>query len=117
MICDDDELIINVVSLSLELAGYAVSKANDGDEAVAMVKSKPDFYELIILDHAMPKLDGLGALRALRALNYPGKIIVLSGHLNQQIQREYKKLAADKIMAKPYEMKVLLKTVAAQLRA
>lgn len=115
VICDDDLLIVNVVSLSLELAGYAVAKANDGVEALDLLTRKPGFYELIIVDHVMPNLDGLGLVKELRHLKFPGKILVLSGHLDDRIQKEYKKLGVDKIMAKPYEMKVLLDSVAALL--
>ena len=111
VICDDDLLIVNVVTLSLELAGYAVAKTYDGAEALALATSKPQFYDLIIVDHAMPNLDGLGLVNGLRRLNFAGKILVLSGHLDGQIQREYKKLAVDRIMAKPYDMKALLDSV------
>ena len=115
MICDDDSLIVNVVSLSLELAGYAVSKTSDGAEALALIKPNPRFFELIIVDHVMPNLDGLGLVKALRRLKYPGKIIVLSGHLDGRIQTAYKKLKVNEIMAKPYAMKALLDSVAGLL--
>jgi DNA-binding response OmpR family regulator len=115
VICDDDLLIVNVVALSLELAGYAVTKAYDGAEALALMTSKPHFYDLIVVDHVMPNLDGLGLVNGLRRLNFAGKILVLSGHLDGQIQREYKKLAVDRIMAKPYDMKALLDSVSVLL--
>ena len=111
VICDDDLLIVNVVSLSLELAGYNVAKAGDGLEALDIVTRKPGVYDLIIVDHAMPNLDGLGLVKELRHLKYPGKILVLSGHLDDRIQSAYTKLSVDEIMAKPYEMKALLDSV------
>jgi len=115
LICDDDLLIVNVVSLSMELAGYGVSKAYDGSEALAIIKPKPAFHEVAIIDHMMPNLDGLGLVRELRKCKFPGKIIVLSGHLDDQIQEDYKRLSVDKIMAKPYKMPDLLDTVASLL--
>ena len=106
-------LIVNVVALSLELAGYAVTKAADGVEALALIKSNPGICDVMILDHVMPELDGIGVVKQLRAMKHRGKVIVLSGHLDEQVQEEYKALGADKIMSKPYEMRELLDSVAA----
>ena len=112
LICDDDLLIVNVVSLSLELAGYTVSRASDGAEALAIIKPKPKFHDIAIIDHVMPNLDGLGLVKELRKCNFAGKIIVLSGYLDDRIQEEYKQLSVEKIMAKPYKMSDLLNNVA-----
>ena len=112
VICDDDPVVVNLVALSLELAGYSVLKSLDSPVALELLKSKPDFYDIVILDHMMPKLDGLTMVKELRQCNFPGKILLLSGCLDDQIREEYSRLAVDKMMAKPYKMEDLLNTVA-----
>ena len=115
LICDDDQLIVNVVALSLDLAGYSVSKSMDGVQGLSMIKQQPGHYDLLIVDHIMPNLDGLGFVRELRKWKFTGKIVVLSGHLDDQVQEEYRKLSVEKIMAKPYKMDDLLNNVAGLL--
>ena len=65
LVVDDvaDNLIL--ISLSLQDMDYRVLTANDGEEAVAVaLRARPD---LILMDIAMPQLDGLGATRQIRA--------------------------------------------------
>jgi CheY-like chemotaxis protein len=117
LLCDDDQLILNVVSLSLELTGYNVTKAVDGCEALALISGQTDPFHVAIVDHVMPNLDGLGLVKELKTRKFQGKIIVLSGNLNDEIQKSYKKLGVDQIMAKPYQMGHLQEAVAALLPA
>ena len=62
---DADEHIVRLVQVNLERAGYDVVTAQDGTEAVGMVKDvNPD---LIVCDVMMPHMDGFEVLRTLRA--------------------------------------------------
>ena len=56
LICDDDPVILRLLEVNLELEGYDVISADNGESAIeAAREDKPD---LIILDIMMPKLDG-----------------------------------------------------------
>ena len=64
LVADDDEDILTLVSVSLELAGYEVITARDGDEALRLaVEFLPD---LAVLDVMMPGLNGFDVTRELR---------------------------------------------------
>ena len=64
LLIDDDEDMLAVTGRWLEKAGFRVSRAQSGKEALSMVASdKPD---LILLDYAMPEMDGPAVLKALR---------------------------------------------------
>ena len=65
LIVDDDPDILQVVKINLELEGYDVDTADDGEEAVD--KAMVDPPQLILLDIMMPRMDGLTALRRLRS--------------------------------------------------
>ena len=62
---DDERHIVRLIQVNLERAGYQVSTAFDGAEALKKVESdKPD---LIVLDVMMPKMDGFEVLKRLQA--------------------------------------------------
>ena len=64
LIVDDDPTFIKVIHDKLSSVGYDVSSAKDGEEGLKMaLEGKPD---LVLLDIKMPKLDGIGFLKALK---------------------------------------------------
>lgn len=64
LIVDDDMFLSGIYATKLELEGFGVVTARDGEEGVkAALKELPD---LILLDVLMPKLDGFEALRQLK---------------------------------------------------
>jgi CheY-like chemotaxis protein len=64
LIVDDEPQVRRLLELSLEQAGYKVSTAEDGQQALEQVaKHKPD---LVIMDSFMPVMDGLEALKRLK---------------------------------------------------
>ena len=65
LIIEDETDLREAIKTALSYERFAVCTAKDGEEGIAVaLREKPD---LIILDLLMPKVDGLGVLRALRA--------------------------------------------------
>lgn len=65
LIVDDDTFLSGIYATKLDLEGFQVLTAHDGEEGIkAAQKDKPD---LILLDVLMPKLDGFEALKRLKA--------------------------------------------------
>jgi CheY-like chemotaxis protein len=62
---EDDPAVAQMYKLKLELDGYSVEIATDGEQAVARATSEPP--DIVFLDIRLPKLDGLGVLEALRS--------------------------------------------------
>jgi len=65
LIVDDEEDIVNLVRMILEDAGYEVTSAATGKEALNRIKNH--IYDLILLDIMMPQLSGWEVLNELRA--------------------------------------------------
>ncbi len=64
LLIDDDEDIVKLTTRWLQKAGYEVSFATSGKEALLLLSQmKPD---LILLDYAMPEMDGPSVLKAIR---------------------------------------------------
>ena len=110
LVCDDEEAVREVVSVVLGMVGYLVESAVDGSEALQMIRKQPGRYQLLLTDHKMKDLDGLGLVRELRANGFSGKIVVLSGSLEDEDITAYTKLAVDGIILKPFEFGELRKT-------
>jgi len=78
LLVDDEEEIRTLLSRHLRRLGYTVEEAGDGEEALALVGTAvPD---VVVTDMAMPRLDGLGLLQALRSIDPDVPVIVLTGH-------------------------------------
>lgn len=64
LLVDDDEDCRVIYSIALKDAGYNVLLASDGDEGVTMARNHSP--TVVLMDIGMPKLDGFGALKALK---------------------------------------------------
>ncbi len=63
---DDSASMRQMVTFTLQSAGYDVVEARDGQEALQLAQSKT--FNLVLTDINMPKMDGIALVRALRAL-------------------------------------------------
>jgi CheY-like chemotaxis protein len=109
LVVDDDSDLVSILTEGLNSSGYEVCTAQNGIEALAMVKSqKPD---LIIMDVVMPKMTGYEALEKVRAVDELRKIpiIVVSG--KESMRMFFTDLNGVEFVSKPYEVKVLLSKV------
>lgn len=94
-----------------EAMGFRVSEASNGEEALEQLRAeRPD---ALVLDIQMPKLDGIGVLRALRADSALAdlKVLALSAHAMVGEVREITLAGVDRYMAKPADPRDVLEAV------
>ena len=108
LVVDDDLVTQMVLSVRLEVNGYDVITAPDGEEGLK--KAKEENPDLLVLDLMMPKMNGYEVCRMLKFddqyKNIP--IIVLSA-LDQQEEREKAvESGADAVFIKPFDLELLL---------
>lgn len=96
---DDEPIIGESIALALESPHRHVVVAKNGQEALKLTAKQK--FDVVITDHRMPKAGGLELVKKLRARNYTGKIIVLSGHLSPDNIGIYEDLEIDEIISKP----------------
>jgi DNA-binding NtrC family response regulator len=78
LVVDDDDEVRTLLVRTLRRRGYSVEEAADGIQGLACVeKTAPD---VVLTDMAMPRLDGLGLLKALKENHAEVPVIVLTGH-------------------------------------
>ena len=98
---DDNVLVLDMLSKTLESAGHHVEVATDGRAAVSRVEEDPEFFHLIVTDTRMPRLDGFGVVQEARSAGFAGKIIVFANALSAEDRRRYAELRVDRVIDKP----------------
>ena len=106
LLVDDEKEFVRALAKRLGARGLNVEVAGDGESAVAMVK-RSDF-DVIVLDLAMPGLDGLETLKRLREVNPDLQVVLLTGHGSIKSGVEAMKEGAVDFLEKPAEFSELL---------
>ncbi|HWE29294.1 MAG TPA: sigma-54 dependent transcriptional regulator, partial [Polyangia bacterium] len=109
LIVDDEPNILSTLRRALELEGYIVEVAGAG--RIALEKAKTRAFDCALLDVAMPEMDGLTLLKALRELRAELPVIMMSGNATLATAVEATKLGACDFMEKPLTTDKVLITV------
>ncbi|TMI79069.1 MAG: response regulator transcription factor [Bacillati bacterium ANGP1] len=113
LVVDDEPKIVKIARDYLERAGFRVQTAGDGRSVLPMVRSaKPD---LIVLDLALPGMDGLDVARTIRKESEV-PIIMLTARADEADRLIGLELGADDYIVKPFSPKELVARVRAVLR-
>ncbi|MCQ2464274.1 MAG: response regulator transcription factor [Oscillospiraceae bacterium] len=105
LIVDDEMNIRLVVKEYAEFEGYEVSEAENGMQAIEMVKSND--YDLVIMDVMMPKLDGYSACKEIKKIkNIP--VIMLSARGEEYDKLFGFEIGVDDYVVKPFSPKELM---------
>ncbi|MBI4313711.1 MAG: response regulator transcription factor [Candidatus Omnitrophica bacterium] len=116
LVVEDEKNIARVVSYNLERAGYQISTAYNGQEALEKIKR--DVPQLIILDLMLPKVDGLEVCRQVKANPKTTQIpiIMLTAKTEEADRVVGLELGADDYVTKPFSPRELAARVKAVLR-
>ncbi len=110
LLVDDEVPFIETMTKRLEKRGLTITAAFSGTEALKTLE-KDSSIEVVILDVKMPQMDGIEALKRIKA-EYPlVEVIMLTGHATVETGIEGMKLGAFDYLMKPCEMDVLLAKV------
>lgn len=114
LVADDEQAVRDSLKRSLRFNGYEVCLAQDGEEALDMIRTEePD---LTILDVMMPKLDGLGVCRTLRSSGYDRPVLMLTARDGISDRVAGLDAGADDYLPKPFALEELLARVRSLLR-
>jgi two-component system response regulator MprA len=115
LVVDDEPAVRESLRRALELEGYDVELAPDGEEAMARLALAPQ-VDAAVLDVLMPGIDGLEVCRRLRAVGNPVPILMLTARA--EIDRRVAGLdaGADDYLPKPFALAELLARLRALLR-
>lgn len=108
LIVDDSASVRQMVEATLKTAGYGVTAAKDGLEALNLCKSKR--YDFILTDQNMPNMDGLTFIKSTRALpaHLRTPIVVLTTEASDAMKAQGRAAGATGWMVKPFDPAKLL---------
>lgn len=109
LLVDDEEEFLKTLSQRLEMRGLKVTGATRGEEAVDLADKQT--FDAIVIDLAMPGMDGLETLKRIKESHPEAEIIMLSGQGTVKTSIEAMKLGAEDFLEKPVDMQELLKKI------
>ena len=104
LVVDDDAAVRTMVRTVLGHAGYDVTTARDGREAIALIASSD--FDLVLLDVVMPHIDGVDVVRQLQQTN--SAVLAHTYLLSGTDPRDYAKLPVAGVIGKPFDIRALL---------
>ena len=111
LIVEDDKEVCHFAGKSLASLGYKVLKAENGQIALDLIKSKKPELDLIITDLVMPELNGKEFADKVRKILPDIKVIFVSGYTDNHIVHNGLLEEGVNFIHKPYSMKILASTV------
>ncbi|HLC40173.1 MAG TPA: sigma-54 dependent transcriptional regulator [Methylomirabilota bacterium] len=115
LIADDEESLRWVLERGFRQAGYVVTTAKDGDEALSQAEAEP--FDLIFLDIRMPGTDGLTLLKRLRERRPDATVVIMTAHGTMETAIQAMQAGAYDYVTKPFDLDDVLLLVERALTA
>lgn len=110
LVVDDEQSLREMLEILLSHAGYEVSLASSGQEALDLFKKKD--FQVVLTDIRMKPMDGLTLLKAIKERNPQTEVIMISAFANPETAMEAMNEGAYDLFPKPFNNKELLQVIA-----
>jgi two-component system response regulator PilR (NtrC family) len=110
LVADDEQSMREFLDIMLKKEGYKVSLASNGEEVAKLVEN--DLFDLVLLDIRMPKLDGISALKKIKANTPETIVIMITAYASADTAIKAMKEGAYDYITKPFkveEIKLIIK--------
>jgi two-component system response regulator PilR (NtrC family) len=110
LVADDEQSMREFLDIMLKKEGYKVSLASNGEEVAKLVEN--DLFDLVLLDIRMPKLDGIAALKKIKASAPETIVIMITAYASADTAIKAMKEGAYDYITKPFkveEIKLIIK--------
>lgn len=122
LIAEDDEDILSLYKSFLETKGHHVVAVSDGEECLKIYRIESEHlvsdgkiealpFDAVVLDHIMPKKDGISVAKEIVAINPKQRIIFISAYLQDALLESIKNLGVDEVLNKPFDLNHLITTL------
>lgn len=115
LICDDEEIMRDVLSTILTGAGYRVDLAKNGEEAVEAYTERP--YDVVLMDVSMPGMGGLTALKEIISIDPNAYVLMITAYATFDTAISAWEKGAEGCIRKPFQNDQILALVAKGIKA
>jgi putative nucleotidyltransferase with HDIG domain len=105
LVVDDEEVVCEMVSVALVEDGYRVEVANDGQEALRLLRTAP--FDVIVSDIRMPGMDGLTLLKEAKRMTPEPLVVIMTGHAHMGYVLDALRSGAAGFLIKPFSIEEL----------
>ena len=109
LVVDDEPTVLSVIERVLQQSGYDVTVCTGGQQAFSYYASNR--FDLVLLDVMMPDLDGVEILQRLRATHPRARVMLMTGHAEENVQARLRDFADVPVLSKPFLPNELLEEV------
>jgi CheY-like chemotaxis protein len=107
LVIEDDPSVQALAARILKHVGYDVLLADDGHAGVAAFNAQPDAIDCILLDMNMPQMDGAQTLQEIQRIRPGARVVLMSGHDEQEIASQFAGQALASVLPKPFSPAIL----------
>jgi two-component system cell cycle sensor histidine kinase/response regulator CckA len=111
LMVDDEPALRDMAGRMLMMNGYQVLTAANGEEALQKYQDPQNKIKAVIMDLGMPGMGGKACLKEIHKIDPNVKVVIVSGYITSESIDELKDLGAWGMVAKPYRMADLLKSL------
>ena len=107
LLVDDEKLVVAVASEMLIALGYEVVSVQQSSEALALFRSQPDRFHLIITDQTMPGMTGMELAAEVLRIRRDIPIILCTGYTDEKVRKTASAIGIRRILSKPFVLREL----------
>ncbi len=118
LVVDDSDINLRIIDKSLGKLGYLSKCLDSGQKCMEEIYN--EHYDMILLDHMMPEMDGVQVLTEMKEkkdhLCQDAKVVVLTANTGEGVKEQYLEIGFDDYLAKPVSMQTLEDIIQRQLK-
>jgi len=111
LVIEDEADVREIARDLLQVLGYQVIEARDGEEGIALYRARKKEITAVILDLIMPRLEGKAVFKELKAIDHQVKVIISSGYSSKGTIEELVANGVKAVLFKPYTLTELRETL------
>ncbi|KAI0204612.1 hypothetical protein F4808DRAFT_448748 [Astrocystis sublimbata] len=116
LLVEDNAINMRILCAYMKKLGRSYATAEDGQVAVDKYRERPGFFDCLLMDINMPRLDGLQATKQIREIEahnnlMPSTVITLSGLASASVQQEAIECGVDLFLTKPVKLQEISQTL------
>jgi len=105
LVIDDEKPILSMFRFLLGFYGYTVLTAENGEAGLEIFRKENP--PIVFLDIKMPGMDGLSVLKQIKKISPETEVILITGHGNEELEKEARSLHANDFIHKPFQRESL----------